>query len=330
MSLQWRGGGGIINGPIVHGALLWALWRSRRYYADGRSYGLRVKMLPLGLVIKETVGSPFLEADNIRFVAKTRSIPVPRILDVIEHTDDLGDSPKPWGIILMTRLEGEPLAKWISDHTVRSPGELELLERLDACITKGDVDGMSETVEKLKQMPPPTLDLSDAEPLLQDLRNALKELRSLEAPSPAVAGLFGRPLRCVRGGESAMIGPFEHQRQFKHTIFGQSGLGLIDGNNVPGLRRLAAAVNAKEHRICFTHADLAPRNVLIKDGRLSGIVDWECAGWYPDWNQPLVRRFWDAAELFGPGDPYPDEVALELSLLGYVDVEEVQDFSSPQ
>ncbi|KIM77987.1 hypothetical protein PILCRDRAFT_11646 [Piloderma croceum F 1598] len=37
------------------------------------------------------------------------------------------------------------------------------------------------------------------------------------------------------------------------------------------------------YRICFTHGDLALRNILVKDGKISGIVDWETAGWYPEW-----------------------------------------------
>lgn len=34
--------------------------------------------------------------------------------------------------------------------------------------------------------------------------------------------------------------------------------------------------------VFFAHADLNPANVLIHNGRLSGFVDWEFAGWYPE------------------------------------------------
>ncbi|KAL9623972.1 MAG: hypothetical protein Q9160_001725 [Pyrenula sp. 1 TL-2023] len=39
-----------------------------------------------------------------------------------------------------------------------------------------------------------------------------------------------------------------------------------------------------KHDIVFTHADLNPRNILVDEsGRICGIVDWECAGWYPEY-----------------------------------------------
>lgn len=35
------------------------------------------------------------------------------------------------------------------------------------------------------------------------------------------------------------------------------------------------------HPIVFTHGDLAPRNIMVNDGRIAAIVDWETAGWLP-------------------------------------------------
>jgi aminoglycoside phosphotransferase len=39
----------------------------------------------------------------------------------------------------------------------------------------------------------------------------------------------------------------------------------------------------KPHRICFTHGELRPHNILILNGRLSGLVDWGTAGWFPEY-----------------------------------------------
>ena len=37
-------------------------------------------------------------------------------------------------------------------------------------------------------------------------------------------------------------------------------------------------------RSVFTHGDLCPRNILVNESlRITGIVDWEAAGWYPEY-----------------------------------------------
>lgn len=49
-----------------------------------------------------------------------------------------------------------------------------------------------------------------------------------------------------------------------------------------------------QHKIVFTHADINMRNVLVNEnGRISGIVDWECAGWFPEyWEYTKKMHFW--------------------------------------
>ncbi|KXG47225.1 Aminoglycoside phosphotransferase [Penicillium griseofulvum] len=37
------------------------------------------------------------------------------------------------------------------------------------------------------------------------------------------------------------------------------------------------------HKIVFTHGDLNPRNILAEDGRITGIIDWENAGFFPEY-----------------------------------------------
>ncbi|KAH8673400.1 hypothetical protein BX600DRAFT_455187 [Xylariales sp. PMI_506] len=33
----------------------------------------------------------------------------------------------------------------------------------------------------------------------------------------------------------------------------------------------------------LTHGDLTPRNILVKDGAITGIVDWEKSGFFPEY-----------------------------------------------
>ena len=47
--------------------------------------------------------------------------------------------------------------------------------------------------------------------------------------------------------------------------------------------RLDGVLNAHKHKIVFTHNDLHFSNIMIKDGHITGIIDWADSGWYPDY-----------------------------------------------
>ncbi|KAK4692639.1 hypothetical protein P7C71_g4604, partial [Lecanoromycetidae sp. Uapishka_2] len=44
------------------------------------------------------------------------------------------------------------------------------------------------------------------------------------------------------------------------------------------------------HKIVFAHNDIAPRNILVRDAKVVGIVDWEFSGFYPE--------YWDYVKAF--------------------------------
>ncbi|GAP84261.1 putative phosphotransferase family protein [Rosellinia necatrix] len=48
----------------------------------------------------------------------------------------------------------------------------------------------------------------------------------------------------------------------------------------------------------FTHADLAPRNILVDEScNITGLVDWESAGWYPEyWEYAKTQVQWKAED----------------------------------
>ena len=49
----------------------------------------------------------------------------------------------------------------------------------------------------------------------------------------------------------------------------------------------------RSNRSVFTHGDIAPRNIMVDDeNKITGILDWEYAGWYPD--------YWEYAQIMRP------------------------------
>jgi aminoglycoside phosphotransferase (APT) family kinase protein len=61
-----------------------------------------------------------------------------------------------------------------------------------------------------------------------------------------------------------------------------------------------------------------PRNIIIDRGRLSGIVDWECAGFYPEYWE-FTKLFYGghiSPEILGAfvGDTYEEELEAERLL----------------
>ncbi|KAI5118014.1 hypothetical protein M0805_003451 [Coniferiporia weirii] len=45
-----------------------------------------------------------------------------------------------------------------------------------------------------------------------------------------------------------------------------------------------------QHPIVFTHGDLQDHNIMVHNGHISGIIDWEYAGWFPD--------YWEYTQMF--------------------------------
>lgn len=79
-----------------------------------------------------------------------------------------------------------------------------------------------------------------------------------------------------------------------------------------------------DHRSYFTHSDFHWTNLLVENGRLSGIVDWECAGYLPEYWE-FTKAIWTtlgSAEMGGLyrralGNHYEPELEVERKLWRY-------------
>ncbi|KAK6856449.1 hypothetical protein PG995_006636 [Apiospora arundinis] len=64
------------------------------------------------------------------------------------------------------------------------------------------------------------------------------------------------------------------------------------------LREMAALQNGPWPALVFTHGDLNPSNIFVRGDEVVGIIDWETAGWYPDyWEYTSAWTVFEALRL---------------------------------
>lgn len=68
-----------------------------------------------------------------------------------------------------------------------------------------------------------------------------------------------------------VFGPFESQKDFNEMLL----RGIEDKVYLPALDM--------DRDICFTHGDLAPHNIIVRNNRIVSIVDWEYSGYFPEY-----------------------------------------------
>ncbi len=282
--------------------------------------GYPVYHFPFGLRLKYIFEEPSeIEANNLKFVRENTSIPgIPDVLDVVPSPSWLPSQG--WVLMKEPKLEGVvTLHDWLRARTMYPP---EYYHHMSLIFSPPHLRGMRSCVEisdLALSFDQPFLDLSDSPQLIEDLRKALTELRSIIPPIfYQVTGAYGSPLIYKRYEEWRVLPPFRTVRSFHETLLGEvareSHYNVRDRIIIP-------------HRVCFSHSNLTRENILVTgDGRLAAITDWEAAGWYPDyWDYALVDRpvslaearvlnqFWTAVGVFGKGryDENPEHYSCE-------------------
>ncbi|OIW26255.1 kinase-like protein [Coniochaeta ligniaria NRRL 30616] len=90
---------------------------------------------------------------------------------------------------------------------------------------------------------------------------------------PSVMTRSGGPFGTLAGFHDWLVQPpkrLQAQSMYWHQITAQLGA---------------------EYPIVFTHGDIAARNIMMHDGRIVALLDWEFAGWYPEyWEYVFALR----------------------------------------
>ena len=131
-------------------------------------------------------------------------------------------------------------------------------------------------------------DMSAAEK--EDIARQLGKIVSLMRTAPqgeALIGGTGGPARDLRYIGDRTGGPFTTEADF-------NDFQMDFYPSIPdGVRRAICQGISCNHQMKFSHADLSPRNIIVKDGRITGLVDWEFPGWYPEYWEYV--KFFDCA-----------------------------------
>jgi aminoglycoside phosphotransferase (APT) family kinase protein len=155
------------------------------------------------------------------------------------------------------------------------------------------------------------LSYQEREQLSEDLKIVIHQLRRIPNKTPyRFANTLGSALFDYRVGE---FGPFTQASDFhKH---------LIPEYTEAETRRTITPIHSRHHRSFFTHADINWTNILVDQGRLTALVDWECAGHFPEYweftkamygiinNSAMEKVMRDAFD-----EDYEDELKVEQTL----------------
>ncbi|PYI31595.1 kinase-like protein [Aspergillus indologenus CBS 114.80] len=116
------------------------------------------------------------------------------------------------------------------------------------------------------------------ESIARQTAECLMQLRKLQ--SPQMHSVEGQPLYSAflfRNGYGLPHGPLASDDE----LWAEMDLALKDITEDARLRLRERMPPATPYT--FTHGDLTYVNIMVQDGRLTGILDWEAAGYFPVW-----------------------------------------------
>jgi thiamine kinase-like enzyme len=160
-----------------------------------------------------------------------------------------------------------------------------------------------------------TLSPEQQQVICLQLKEYIAEMRALKPPNPGrLEAADGSGLFDIRL-DSNPFPPFATVGEF-HVRLGHNF--VLKSPNHRHMRSLFKVIAQRQYHTTFTHSDIAPRNILIKDGKIAAIIDWESAGWYPEYweyTRWAVSNYNSSQMLHDLRDvvlePYPDELRVD-------------------
>ncbi|KAJ6790281.1 hypothetical protein PWT90_07512 [Aphanocladium album] len=155
--------------------------------------------------------------------------------------------------------------------------------------------------------------------IAHQLRDMIKIMRSLPPPPNFIGAFSRKELREFRKNDVFRRPPCRTEEDFNNY--------LTEDACIPAsVKRGFLEQIGTNHKVVFSHCDLAARNIMVRDGRIVALLDWETCGWYPEYweyvkfyhmagREPFWRTYAD--EVFP--ELYSREVVLYTGLFWYQD-----------
>jgi tRNA A-37 threonylcarbamoyl transferase component Bud32 len=115
--------------------------------------------------------------------------------------------------------------------------------------------------------------------IIAEVAGHISQLRKLEPPREGMVASASLGEAMDHRVGSCTFGPFTSHKGFHSYL--RANAPIEDCNEVFGPE--VTECHSRHYRSCFTHADIAPRNIMVDDGKVSAIVDWQFGGWYPEY-----------------------------------------------
>ena len=131
----------------------------------------------------------------------------------------------------------------------------------------------------------PAMGEPQRERVLKDLKEILQQLQGIHAPATALIGaIYGGPAVDVRARHAEFGGPFETESEFNKWLVSLIHPESMQYRGLFYIDTIQNCLRKYNHQLRFAHGDLGLHNILVsEDGMITAIIDWEFAGWYPEY-----------------------------------------------
>lgn len=127
----------------------------------------------------------------------------------------------------------------------------------------------------------------EEEQLGKDLYNWVCELRKIPNSSNyLIANASGGPITDHQHNDMARWGPFNSVGDFTNRWFQDLYRPELFIHKKP-----LSVLHEKKYEVYFTHSDLHPSNIFVRNGRLYGLIDFEDSGFKPEYWE-YTRAMW--------------------------------------